>query len=206
MFKRILSTGVMALLFCSCVGQANAAFYLRPEVQFGFLSDGHSDTDMGVGGALSWGGAFGQDQRYEVGAEFSQISYKGDFDYRYYNGVGTANPARKKVSDKFSLTPIQAVFRYNFLTGNNKFRPYLGLSVGYSWVGFDRDTGSWKLDSCLIGSCGGGMSYVLGRRTSVNFGYRYYFSNMIAVGGYELRYNAHMFTIAVNQLLGRLRK
>jgi opacity protein-like surface antigen len=208
MIGRILSTCVLALLFCGCVVQVNAAFYLRPEVQFGILADGHSDTDMGVGGALSFGAAFGRKQRFELGGEFSRIKYKGEFDFFSYRGVGMSNPEWKKVSNTCTVTPIQSVFRYTFITESEKLRPYLCLSLGYSWVRFD-GMGFVALNSvrCFTGGLGGGVSYRLGRRTAVNLGYRYFYSEPLGNKAYyTVRNNAHVFSISVNQLFGYLRK
>ena len=201
----------MALFICIGALQASAAFYLRPEVQFGSLPG--YNADIGVGGALAWGGAFGREQRFEVGIEFSRIRYEGgEFDYRDLEGIGLVT---KKISSTCTVTPIQATFRYIFVTDNTKVRPYLGFSLGHSVVDFDLPHKNFFGDSgdCWSGSLGGGVSYQLGRRTSVNFGYRYFFSDAygeLSSNSYSVitnfRPNAHVFSLAITHLLGRMRK
>lgn len=201
----------MILVLCTAAFRADAAFYLRPEVQFGSMPGYNSS--IGVGGALAWGGAFGLEQRFEVGVEFSRIRYEGGkFDHRDLDGGVLVT---RKISSTCTVTPIQAAFRYIFVTDNKKVRPYLGISLGHSVVDFDLPHKNIFGDSgdCWSGSLGGGLSYQLGRRTSVNFGYRYFFSDAYgsrASNSYPVvtnfRPNAHVFSLAITHLLGRLRK
>lgn len=212
MFKRTLSTCGLVLFFCGCAGQANAAFYLRPELQIASMP-GYG-SDVGVGGALAWGGSFGREQRFEVGAEFSKIRYSGgSFDYRDMDGTG--HLVTKKISSTCTITPIQAAFRYIFVTENKMVRPYLGISLGHSLVDFDGTNQNFVGHSgdCWIGSLSGGVSYQLDRRTSANLGYRYFFSDELGGGASNtypkvahFRYNAHVFSLAITHVFGGMRK
>jgi len=207
MTKRILIICALALLFGSCAIPANAIFYPRPGLQFGSLADAHSDTNITIGGAAGLGAMFGREQRFDVGAEISHFRYNGKFQYRYLDEGG--NLAWKKVSDTATVTPVQAVFRYAFITENKNIRPYLGLSLGFSDLKFNGGP-TPPIHIYLTGSFGGGISYQLDRQTSVMLGYRYFFSegtessNPRAYGYYRFQYNAHVLSISLNLLLGRL--
>lgn len=216
MTKRILGLGAMVFAFCATTFTADAAFYLRPEVQFSSLAtSSHADADMAVGGGLAWGGVFGRDQRFDVGVEITRTRYKGDFDFRNYNAPGVQ---WTKVPATCEVTPVQATFRYSFTTKNEKIRPYLGMAFGWSWVDIHNSTSSpgyaggssGGSGSCWTGSLGGGVSYQLGRLTSIELGYRYVFSDSISAFdfwnphfGCNFRYDAHVFTLALTQRFGR---
>jgi len=105
------------------------------------------------------------------------------------------------------VMPIQAVFRYIFVTDNKKVRPYLGISLGHCPVDFDLPykTILGNSGDLWIGSLGGGVSYQVDRWASVNFGYRYYLSDALGdrhSNSYpeitNFRYNAHIFSLSIN--------
>jgi hypothetical protein len=207
----------MVLVFCATNFTADAAFYLRPEVQFSSLAtSSHADSDVAVGGGLAWGGVFGRDQRFDVGVEITRTRYKGDFDFPFFNTPGVVE--RRRVPTSCEVTPVQATFRYSFTTKNEKIRPYLCMAFGWSWVDISSPTpspgyaggSSGGSGSCWTGSLGGGASYQLGRLTSIEFGYRYVFSDSITTFhlwspsyGCNFRYDAHVFTLALTQRFGR---
>jgi hypothetical protein len=217
MTKKILAAGAMLFVFCGVVYKVDAAFYVRPEVQFSSLAtSSHADSDIAVGGGLAWGGVFGRDQRFDVGVAITRTRYKGDFDFP--NNSAPRAAGWTKVHSTSEVTPIQATFRYSFSTKNEKLRPYIGVAFGYSWVDIPNPAPSpgysggdtESSGSCWTGSLGGGVSYRLGRLTSVEFGYRYVFSDSMTPAGfwspnfsYNFRYNAHVFTLALTQRFGR---
>lgn len=215
MTKRIFGVGAMVLVFCTAAFQADAAFYLRPELQISSLAtSSHADSDIAIGGGLAWGAVFGRDKRFDVGAEFSQVRYKADFDCLVYFGSGAGDTVRKKVPVISTVETRLATFRYSFGSKNEKVRPFLALALGHSTVSIPQPIEAYRPNSaggslvssgyCWTAALSGGVSYQLFRLTSVEMGYRYIFSDSVSLSSYtyKFRNNAHVITIAVAQRFG----
>jgi len=212
MTKKILSTWALALFFCGGANQANAAFYLRPVVQVSALANNtHADADLGLGGGLAWGGVFGRNQRFDTGCEITSTRFKGDFSVPTawaWDGPSQKEVAWKKIPATCQASSALATFRYSFTTKNEKIRPFFGMAAGFTHLRISSPVRGVDHGGCWTVGIGGGVSYQLGRLTSVDLGYRYVFSNLsggdfLQAYGYNFRYNANFLTLALTQRFGR---
>lgn len=205
---KLLRAGAIVLAFFAAAFQVEAAFYLRPTLQMVDFTDNEIDTDVGYGGGVALGAAFGKKQQYEAGAEITvSRSDTHSYTYRDYSGAVTTSP----MHGKLEVDTCLATFRYSFNERDAAFRPYIDLLFGVSSVnppvtdGMDVDGGL-----ALRGGAGGGISWKLGRLTHLQFGYRYLFSG--EVGGQisfgansrptvvtDFRPTSHIVTLAVDQ-------
>lgn len=212
MINRISSACALVLFFSVCASQACAAFYLRPVVQVSALANNtHADADLGLGGGLAWGGVFGRNQRFDTGCEITSTRFKGDFSVPTawaWDGPSQKEVAWKKIPATCQASSALATFRYSFTIKNEKLCPFLGLAAGFTQLRISSPVRSTDQGGCWTVGIGGGISYQLGRLTSVDVGYRYVFSNLSGGNfmesyGYNFRYNANFLTLALTQRFGR---
>lgn len=186
--------------------RSEAAFYVRPALQFSSLTDSHTDADIGIGGGIAVGAAMGRQQNFDVGAEYTSTRYKGTFESQTYNYP--SGWARQVAPVRCTTDTILGTFRYVFGAKDKNFRPFLGLAGGFSSVHITAPSANAQASTgtCWTAAVGGGVTYRVGRLTCIDFGYRYIFSDAIVPFGilypnfsYKFRYNAHAITIALDQ-------
>lgn len=191
------------LVFCAAAFHAEAAFYLRPTGQVISFTDDSIDTDVGYGGGVALGGAFGKEQRFEIGADLTTSTNGAELSR--YEWVSPGHLVRHPIDGEIRTSTFLATFRYCFKARTDAFRPFLDLALGFSYLRFDEGAESGD-GTCWRAGLGGGVSCRLGRLTRVDLGYRYLLSDSVAdfilVGSYgagNFRPTAHIFTIALDQ-------
>ena len=81
-------------------------------------------------------------------------------------------------------------------------RPYVGAVLGMTNVTLN-EHGTETNGDAFTGGIGAGVSYRIGRTTCLNAGYQYLHSGVtsrvFALTNIEFHYNAHVFTLAIDQ-------
>lgn len=194
------------LAFCAAAFQAEAAFYLRPTGQIVSFTDDSIDTDVGYGGGVALGGAFGKEQQFEVGAELSASTNAATV--AKYEYVGSELPRRMAaipVEGDIEMYTALATFRFYLKKQDASFRPFFDVALGLSGIDMP-EAGSEGGGNCLTGGGGGGVSCRLGRLTRLDVRYRYLVSGKVETISFygsswttDFRPSAHILSIAIDQ-------
>jgi len=203
--KRTVFTAIMGVqILIGCSLTARAEFFIRPLVHYSLMTD-HDTVSAGAFGAgIAVGGAFGKEGRFEAGAEISRSRFNGYYSETTYSGI-YANPvgySTQRYSATYTVTPVQATFRYTFATRRDALRPYVGVVAGFTHVDLD-ERGEETSGDAFTGGIGTGVSYRIGQTTCLNAGYQYLHSGVtsrfLVATNIEFHYDAHVFTLAIDQ-------
>ncbi|MFT3781445.1 MAG: hypothetical protein QM790_05455 [Nibricoccus sp.] len=224
---------VLAVLSCSigaCDLFANRPyFYVRPIAQYTRLPSSsrasffyHSGSTVssagvisydttrfsassdGLGGGLSVGFVWGQNQSFEMGAEGTITRFTGSYIITQNNPYSSAT-----YSGNMKVENVLASFRHYFGKKEAKLRPYYGAVLGNTDVSFSKPAGtpatsfSTALEgNRLTGGLGLGLVYKVAEATQIEAGYRIMQSERITFMGSSnssLYEKSHTFSFSLRQ-------